>query len=113
MPDQPVEARLDRPCFKVIIPGYVPKGYVLSGTTVMQICHERVVHLKYTNGINTISLFERVELKTPDTPPDAVKRPISYPSTQVVNWRQNGVVFTLMGDVSHSELRKIADSARH
>ena len=112
LPAQTVETQLDRPCFKVIIPGYVPKGYVLSGTTVLQVGRERAVHLKYTNGINTISLFERVELKMPDTPPDAVKHPTGYPSPQVVNWRQNGVVFTLMGDVSHSELRKIADSAR-
>ena len=111
-PAHSAETPLERPTFKVVIPGYVPKGYVLAETTVLPIDGQRVVHLKFTNGLNTISLFEHVHGRTPDEPSDPTCSSNAFPFSQRVSWQHGGLAFTLMGDVRPSELQKIAESAR-
>ncbi|HOP80763.1 MAG TPA: sigma-E factor regulatory protein RseB domain-containing protein [Armatimonadota bacterium] len=50
---------------KVSMPEYVPAGYVLDGISVHSCecsCSHKAAHIRYTNGINSISIFE-----TPDS----------------------------------------------
>ena len=44
--------------FKPVTPKYLPDGFVLSGADVSQIKGVRNLHLIYSDGIRTISLFE-------------------------------------------------------
>lgn len=104
------EQRLNRPPFRVVIPGYVPEGYVLAGVSVLPLGHSRAVHVKYTNGLNTISLFERLDERASE------RRPANVPDfragvySRAISWRHDGLSFTLIGDLDTDELRKIAQS---
>jgi len=109
---QSSEQPFKRPPFTVVIPGYVPKGYVLAETSVLRVGSSCAVHLKYTNGVNTISVFERVEARSADTPPNRIQKPKNSPGPEMVKWQSRGLEFMVMGDVSRSELNKIAESAR-
>ena len=47
--------------FDIVEPNYVPEGYVLDGFYLLQppMCRRKGVHLRYVDGLNTISVFER------------------------------------------------------
>lgn len=63
-------------------------------------------HLQYSNGANIISLFERKSTRG-STPPKTQQK-----IEAVMSWVDGGVLFTLIGDVSSSELKKIASSIK-
>lgn len=92
--------------FQVRKPTYLPKGYrLVSVSRVSANCHY-CAHLQFSNGANTISLFERrtgVETAAPRVPDKL---------STIVTWTREGVLFTLIGDLSRDELKKIADSTK-
>jgi len=92
--------------FVVVKPSYLPSGYRLVGRSCLTINGASSSHLQFTNGANTISLFQRREQK--DAPPAKVASKV----TNVLTWARSGMRFTLMGDVPRTELQKIADSVR-
>jgi len=93
------------PKVPVVKPRYVPKGYSFVNVSIVQVGKQDAWHLMYTNGINTISIFER-ERGGKDTG----------------NWKpgianltrldQGNTTFTIISDIDKRELRKIADSLR-
>ena len=92
--------------FPVLKPAYLPRGYKLVGVSGMRVNDGPCAHLQFSNGANTISLFERItDKKTPET---SVQSKI----TNVLMWTRKGMMFTLIGDVSRAELQKIADSIK-
>lgn len=100
---EPVPGRAD---FRVAKPSYLPRGYRLTGLAMVSVNHRSCAHLQFSNGVNTISLFERKSGDTADAPrvPDKL--------TTVMTWAHSGMLFTLVGDVSRAELKKIADSTK-
>ena len=64
------------------------------------------VHLQYSNGVNTISLFERRDSR--ESAPVTVKGKV----THALTWAHEGILYTLMGNIADSELHKIAKSTR-
>jgi negative regulator of sigma E activity len=64
------------------------------------------VSCKAKNGVNTISLFER---RCND---DTVAPRMPDKLTTVMTWARDGLLFTLVGDISRVELKKIADSVK-
>lgn len=92
--------------FRTMVPSHLPKGYKLIGKTSICAGGHSCVHLQFSNGINTISLFQRkADIET--TP---VR--VNCRVTNVLTWAHAGRVFTLVGDVPKNELRKIAYSVR-
>lgn len=92
--------------FRVEKPSYLPKGYRLVGTAMIIINERSCAHLKYSNGVNTFSIFQhRSERKSP---------PVPIPSkvTHAITWARNGMQFTMIGDLPNSELKKIANSTK-
>lgn len=90
--------------FSVAKPRYLPKGYKLVGQTRNRVNAHLVVHLQFSNGVNTISLFERRSRGDAKAP----KVPDRFSS--VMTWTRHEVLFTLIGDLPRAELQKIADS---
>lgn len=98
-----VPAGLD---FRVRRPSYLPKGYRLIGLTRESANGHPCAHLQFSNGVNTISLFERKCAEAADAPRVPKKL------TTVVAWVRDGVLFTLIGEVARAELKKVADSTK-
>lgn len=93
--------RLD---FRVAKPKYMPKGYKLVGQSRDKVSGHSCVHLQFSNGVNTISLFERRSAGNSKAP----KVPDRFVS--VMTWTRHQVLFTLIGELPRAELQKIADS---
>jgi len=90
--------------FCVAEPRYLPEGYKPVGQTKGKVSGHLCVHLQFSNGVNTISLFERCSKGNAK----ALKVPGRL--TNVLTWTSHEVLFTLIGDLPRSELQKIADS---
>jgi outer membrane lipoprotein-sorting protein len=152
----PAEARIERggpmgdqpkPMLGALVtePRYVPPGYLLVRKLSFRRPGMEFVHLRYTDGLNTISLFqERRPGDAPDGPgsseasrrsaavpradsPDA-PRPHRHPGGpggrmdgpggdwqqlscgQRLSWTWGDTRYTLVGNISAAELRRMADS---
>lgn len=92
--------------FKVAKPAYLPRGYRMMGMSSLTVNGMTCAHLQFSNGINTISLFERQGAK--EAPPCSLR----CRATKALTWSRDGIAFTVMGDLAQAELRKIADSTK-
>jgi len=88
-------------------PRYVPPGYVFASTETVPLGKHLAAHLRYTDGLNTISLFQAPARAFADQQPFAAAE---YGFTQVITWRRGDVAYALMGDIDPLELRKMGNS---
>ena len=96
--------------FRVIKPSYVPKGYQLVDVNSINIGNDPAAHLKYSNGLNTLSIFER---KGGAGPKEAQKFLKLLPrGVRMRTFNHNGIAFTIIGDIDKRELDKIIKSIR-
>ncbi|MEN6373051.1 MAG: MucB/RseB C-terminal domain-containing protein [Armatimonadota bacterium] len=95
--------------FTVVKPKYMPKGYSFVQTTSVPVGNDvYAAHLMYTNGINTISVFERKA---------GGKNSGDWKSgfgsiANMVHFSHGQVTFTIIGDIAKRELQRIADSLK-
>jgi negative regulator of sigma E activity len=108
---KPAQKAASCPGFKVMKPSYVPAGYKLVGTASLSVNGFTCVHLQFSNGVNTISIFEHPEsLRGRQAPPEPER--VESKTTNVLTWTRDGVQFTIMGDFPRPELHKIANSTK-
>ena len=93
--------------FKPGYPRYLPPGYVFSGTDVINVGNLPGAHLRYSDGLNTISLFQ--------APAEAFGGEQPFASwewhfAQVITWRKGDMAYAAVGDIDPEQLRKMADS---
>ncbi|MDH7602346.1 MAG: sigma-E factor regulatory protein RseB domain-containing protein [Armatimonadota bacterium] len=92
--------------FRVRKPSYLPVGYKLVDARTSHINGQPCSHLRFSNGVNTISLFQRRAEKNSGRSAFVVR------ATNVVSWTKDGMLFTLLGDLSRPELERIARSVK-
>ena len=97
--------------FEPAAPTRLHPGYILDG--VRKIVDYNSLHLIYTNGINTLSLFEqsldgKKRLAAQDFREYAVYR--SNLSATILAWRNSSVSFVLIGKEDMSRLMEIAQA---
>jgi hypothetical protein len=97
--------------FEPAAPTRLHPGYILE--SVRKIADYNSLHLIYTNGINTMSLFEqsldgKQGLATKDFREYAVYR--SSQSATILAWRNGSVSFVLIGNEDMSHLMDIAQA---
>lgn len=93
--------------FQPIRPRYLPPGYVFSGSDVITLGQHLGLHLRYSDGLNSISLFQA------PAPAFGGKQPLAteeWHFTHVMSWRRGDMAYAALGDIDPGELRKIADS---
>lgn len=93
--------------FKPGYPRYLPAGYVFVGTDVIPIGRYRAAHLRYSDGLNTISLFQAPAAAFAQRTPFA---DVGLSFTQLMTWRRGDLAYAIMGDLNPGELRRVADS---
>jgi outer membrane lipoprotein-sorting protein len=105
--------------YALLAPEYVPAGYSLESARVVRRGQHRFVHLRYFDGLNTISLFEEpVPARDGETPgrrgEDREREPSmswhSSPPLWWLTWRDEGLKLTLVSDLPRDELLRIARS---
>jgi negative regulator of sigma E activity len=102
--------------FSVRTPRYVPKGYRLENYRLYDCpckCGHKSAYLRYTNGMNGISIFQAREhsgcSKGGECGAHGGKCLVG---NQMVAKSVNGISYVVMGNVKSDELRRIADSLR-
>ena len=105
--------------FKPYTPRYLPEGFSVLGANVAQAAGVKNLHVIYSDGIRTVSLFESSTsraidsggVKTQTTTFD--KHDAQYVRdgpTTLVAWREEGLAFALVGDLDLKDLVRIATS---
>lgn len=110
---------LEEAGFKAVNPGYLPNGFHMIGAENSTFRGLRNLHLLYSDGIRTLSLFEN----NADSEPDFgdVKPQITHfegheaqyvkdGPTTLLTWREHGLAFALVGDLDLKKLTEIAIS---
>lgn len=93
--------------FKVVMPGYLPRGYELVRVANIRIGTGLAAHLMYSNGVNSISIFERKRGTDKGQKPPGLGK-----WANVVRFDRGMVTFTIISDISIGELRRIAGSLK-
>jgi negative regulator of sigma E activity len=110
---QPQQEPLD---FDVVNPSYLPPGYALVASTTLSVRGRPSGHLQYSDGLGTISLFEERQVPGREhARRGGVRGPRRHdrgegPLLLTLRWEHGGLRFTLIGDISPVELRKMAES---
>lgn len=100
--------------FSLRQPEYLPPGFRLATVSVTEFKGHTVVVQRYTNGLNSLSVFQT----DADLPPfglEGRKRRGPMPpgrGPRVLTWRDRDRAFALIGSLPETEMRRIADSLR-
>jgi negative regulator of sigma E activity len=105
--------------FAVRLPDFLPPGFIYDGAAVSRPDKQTVVHLRFTDGLGVISLFEqearpftRYRLAGGKTVALKHGRGSLHDECggHVLNWTAGGVNFTLVGEVPAAALVQMANS---
>ena len=105
--------------FKPIKPKYLPEGFVLVGGDVVEVKGVRNLHLIYSDGIRTLSVFENATNRVADfagMKPQTINfdkhdgKYVRDGPTTLLAWREEGLAFTLVGDLDLKDVVSIATS---
>ncbi len=121
-----VEARYDNLAeaekhinFKLHPLGYIPEGFTLTGITHIKVDKGERVHLLYSDGLSSLSIFQdRSVLSLSGTPLPTRevdindKKGVLYDQglLKILNWKLQDIYVTLIGEISEDELLKVARS---
>lgn len=105
--------------FKPFTPRYLPEGFALSGASVSQVGGVKNLHMIYSDGIRTLSLFENATGRAidfgglPGNKTSFDEHDAEYVHdgpTTLLAWREQGLSFALVGDLDLKELEHIGTS---
>ena len=100
-------------------PKYLPEGFVPSAGDVADIKGVRSLHLLYSDGIRTLSLFQNAKNVAVDMSKyrssetrvqNSEARYVQEGPTTLLAWSEAGLHLALVGDLNLEELRRIAAS---
>jgi negative regulator of sigma E activity len=105
--------------FVPITPKFLPEGFSLVGADVSTVNGVKNLHLIYSDGIRTLSLFENATGRATDFskmqphPTRVEGHDASYVRdgpTTLLAWRERNLTFCVVGDLDLKELIQIAIS---
>jgi outer membrane lipoprotein-sorting protein len=103
------------------LPAWLPSGYVFESLDIMAKGRHNVVHYRFSDGIEVISLFQcppRVRLNLGARLSHRVKLSVGRgyrtrtAEGSVLSWNSGGWRFVLVGSVSDETLKRMAESLR-
>lgn len=107
--------------FPVIFPAYLPKGYVFDSAAVNNYKGNFIVHLRYKDGVNTLSIFQslnsiKLRTKKEKTKKVIVNKSRAYigkeENLKVLSYRRGKISLLITGNLSEDNLIKIAESLK-
>ena len=119
LPSNDLRAVVQTAGFAVHGPQYLPDGFLPVAGDVSDIKGVRTLHLLYSDGLRTVSLFQNARGASVDTSHYAVHatkvgshdaKYFEDGSTMLVAWAAGDLHFELVGELSRDELLRIASS---
>lgn len=103
------------------LPAWLPSGYVFESLDVLPRGGRKIIHYRFSDGVNVLSLFQcppRVRLDFGSKPGQSVTLSSGSGTLEWTNegevlaWSSGADKFVLIGPVGSSDMKKIADSIR-
>ncbi|MCB4757517.1 MAG: outer membrane lipoprotein-sorting protein [Elusimicrobia bacterium] len=101
------------------MPEHLPAGFVFESADFFNVKSKEVSHLRYTDGLNVISLFESAYPVSTKTgafqwePSEFETATIGFSRAgKILYWQSGNRYFTLVGNLSSEALHKIAKSIK-
>jgi negative regulator of sigma E activity len=119
LPSNDLQAVVRAAGFDAKGPKYLPEGFVPVAGDVTDIKNIRTVHLLYSDGIRTVSLFENARGAAVDLSKFSVRTTkvengdaqyVETGATTLLAWAHDALHYTLVGELSRDELVRIAAS---
>ena len=119
LPSSDIQRVLASAGFKAMGPKYLPEGFTPIEGDVIDIKGTRTLHLLYSDGIRTVSLFQHQGNTTLDFAKfkayatKVEKHDAQYVEegeTTLLSWSGSGLHFTLVGELTLKELQRIGAS---
>ena len=119
LPSNDLQAVVRAAGFQAKGPKYLPEGFVPVAGDVADIKGVRTVHLLYSDGIRTVSLFENAGGATVDMSKYSAHSTkvenddaqyVETGATTLLAWGRDALHYTLVGELSREELVRIAAS---
>lgn len=118
-PSNDIRALVRSAGFKAKSPGYLPDGFYAVTGDIGVVDGVRTLHLLYSDGIRTVSLFQNARGAAVDmshytahdiTVENHKGRYVEQGPITLLAWQEAGLHFALVGELSRTELVKIAAS---
>lgn len=112
-------AVISRSGFTPHAPHYLPEGFVAVGADLADEKGVHILHLLYSDGLRTVSLFENAKGAAVDTSGYRTERlrvgnltveAVDQGATTLLAWSDGHLHYALVGDLGGDELQKIAAS---
>lgn len=119
IPSNDLQAVVKTAGFKALGPKYLPEGFLPIAGDVSDIKGVRTLHLLYSDGLRTVSLFENargaaVDLKQYTVHQTKVRSDeaqyMQEGPTTLLSWGHANLHFALVGEISRDEMVQIASS---
>jgi outer membrane lipoprotein-sorting protein len=118
-PSNDVQAAVRTAGFDAVGPKYLPEGFYPIAGDVSDIKGVRTLHLLYSDGLRTVSLFENARGAAVDLSQYAIHKAqvgsvaaqyvLDGPTT-LLAWQQSGLHLALVGELSRDEMTRIGAS---
>jgi negative regulator of sigma E activity len=119
LPNNDVGALLRQAGFRAMAPRYLPEGFYAIAGDVSTVEGVRTLHLLYSDGLRTVSLFENARGSAVDMSRYTAHQttveghPAQYVSdgpTTLIAWARGNLHLALVGEISRYEMMRIASS---
>lgn len=98
--------------FQILEPSYLPSGFKVAGAAIIPFRDGKIVSIRYTDGVNTLSLFQA---KGETLNPRFLKRlhegPVQ-PGKGIYSWRKDDRNLTIISRISMDDIRRVAGSVK-
>jgi negative regulator of sigma E activity len=110
--NMPLEKAKQLAGFHVLEPSYLPPGFKIAGASVVPFRGGKIIGIRYTDGVNTLSLFQaRGETLNPRFLKRLHEGPVQ-PRRGVYSWRKGDLNFTIISRISMDDIRRVAGSVK-
>lgn len=119
MPTSDIDRVVKAAGFTPFTPKDLPRGFALTSGDTTTVNGVRTLHLTYSDGLRTVSLFENARGAAADfgaLHPQTISfeghdaQYVEDGPTTLLTWKEKGLYFALVGDLQRSDLVEIAKS---
>jgi negative regulator of sigma E activity len=98
--------------FKILEPTYLPSGFKLAGAGVIPFRDGKIVVLRYTDGVGTLSLFQTTGDKLSPKFLEHLRHGPSRSGGEVYSWQEGNLNLTIVSRLPLDDVRRIAASVK-
>ena len=98
--------------FQIMKPSYLPDGFKLVGGTVRPFRGGKLVVLRYSDGVNSFSLFQTPARMLNPKFMERLHRDPSRAGVDTYTWQSRGSNLTIVGSITQEQVHRVADSVR-